>query len=69
MLMTLVKVIMLCSVVLTKLTAVVNLWPTELGSGTIPMELAWELWEGPQMNFTEIEDHKLYASIIDKGRL
>ena len=66
--MVLVHMRMPCSVILTRPTAVV-LIPTELGSGTIPMELEWELREGFKMNFTEIEDHKLYTSIVDKARL
>ena len=57
-----------CSVILTKLTAVVI--TTELESGIFPMELKWKLWEGPlDMNFIEIEEYKLYASIIDKADL
>ena len=67
-LMTLVHMRLPCSVILTRLNAVVNVL-TELGSGTIPMELEWELREGFKMNFTEIEDHKLYSSIVDKARL
>ena len=56
---------MLCSVILTKLTAVFTL-PTELGSGTIPMELKWEFWDTTiLMNFIEIEEYKLYVSIVD----
>ena len=65
-LMLLVKVMLLCSVVLTSLTAVV-LNPTKLESGIFPVELEWGLRECLKMNFTEIGDHKLYASIVDKA--
>ena len=65
--------ILLCSVILTRLTAVVDLHPvTMLESGTIPMELI-ELREyhtlNMNSNFTETEDRKLYASIIDGAHL
>ena len=66
-LMVLVKIMMLCSVVLTRLTAAVN--PTKLESGTFPMELKLELRISLKKNFTEIEECKLCASIIDKAIL
>ena len=70
MLTILVKMILLCSVILTRLTAVVDLrTATKLESGTIPMELKWKLRNCLHMNFTEAEDHKLYASIINKAHL
>ena len=68
MLMLLVNVMMLlCSVILTSLTAVIN--PTKLESGIIPMELWWELRQSLKMNFIETEEHKLYASIIAMSHL
>ena len=71
MLMILVKVtLLLCSVTLTRLIAAPMKWvKLELESGTFPMELVWELRVRLKMNFTEIEEHKLYASIIDKAHL
>ena len=68
MLMILGKMVMLCSVILIRLTAVA-LIPTELGSGTFLMELKLELGVPLNMNFTEIEERKLCASIIDKAHL
>ena len=59
---------MLCSVILTSVTVVVNL-PTEMESGTFPMELKLVFREFLKMNFTGIEAHKLYASIINKAYL
>ena len=65
MFMILAQIRLLCFVILARLNAVVK-FPTELGSGTIPMELKWELLEGlKQMNFIEIEEHKSYASIVE----
>ena len=65
MLTLLVKMMLLCFVILTSLTAVVNV-PTELDSGTFPVELEWG-YGLKTVNFTEIGDHKLYDSIIDKA--
>ena len=71
MLIILVKVtLLLCSVTLTRLIAALMRWvKLELESGTFPIELQWVLREYLKMNFTEIEEHKLYASIVDKAHL
>ena len=67
MLMILVRMITLYSAILTRITAAPITWmKLELESGTFPMELVWVL-KCLKMNFTEIEEHKLYASIIDKA--
>ena len=65
MLMILVQMRLLCSVILTNLTAVVN-FPAKMESGTFPMELELVFKVRLKMNFTEIEEHKLYVSIIEK---